>query len=255
MRILVFSSLYPNARQPLHGVFVENRLRHLVASGAVTARIVAPVPWFPFAIARFGAYGVYAQVPRWEERHGLIVEHSRYPVIPKIGMSLAPFLMFRALLPVLRRSIARGDDFDLIDAHYFYPDGVAATMLARALGKPVVVTARGNDVSLIPDHAIPRRLIQWAAARADALVTVCQALKDGLVSLGVAPGRVTVLRNGVDLQVFRPVDRAEARARFAVAPPTIASVGHLIPRKGHDLVIRALAHLPGTTLLLAGAFL
>ena len=47
MRILTFSTLYPSASRPQHGIFVENRLRHLVASGEVEARVVAPVVWFP----------------------------------------------------------------------------------------------------------------------------------------------------------------------------------------------------------------
>ena len=48
IRLVTFSTLYPNAVQPNHGVFVENRLRHLIASGEVVSRVVAPVPYFPF---------------------------------------------------------------------------------------------------------------------------------------------------------------------------------------------------------------
>ncbi|MEO8747434.1 MAG: glycosyltransferase family 4 protein, partial [Rhodanobacter sp.] len=126
IRLLVFTSLYPNAEQPQHGIFVEERLRHLVASGLVTATVVAPVPWFPFRHRRFGRYARFARVPAYEQRHGIRIEHPRYPVIPKFGMGVAPSLMYRALLPVLRRHLANGNGFDLIDAHYFYPDGVAA---------------------------------------------------------------------------------------------------------------------------------
>ena len=64
-------------------------------------------------------------------------------------MSTAPLALFAAVLPLLRRQIAAGRDFDLIDAHYFYPDGVAAVLLGRALGRPVVVTARGSDLNVI----------------------------------------------------------------------------------------------------------
>jgi teichuronic acid biosynthesis glycosyltransferase TuaC len=108
-------------------------------------------------------------------------------------------------------------------------------------------------VNLIPQYAGPRRMIQDAAARAAGIVTVCQALKDALVELGVAADRVTVLRNGVDLEAFRPVDRAEARRALGFARPTLLTVGHLIPRKGVDLAIRALASLPGCELAIVGA--
>ncbi|MFP5391735.1 MAG: glycosyltransferase family 4 protein, partial [Gammaproteobacteria bacterium] len=68
MKILTFSSLFPHAEKPGHGIFVETRLRHLLATGEVEARVVAPVPWFPLTGERFGTYGMYARVPRRETR-------------------------------------------------------------------------------------------------------------------------------------------------------------------------------------------
>ena len=59
-------------------------------------------------------------------------------------------------------------------------------------------------------------------------------------------GRITVQRNGIDLDTFRP------QARDENAGYTIVSAGHLINRKGHDLVIRALKEVPGVDLLIAG---
>ena len=90
MKILTFSTLFPNAEKPGHGIFVETRLRHLVASGKVEARVLAPVPWFPFKHPRFGSYSAFARAPRVETRSGLQVQHPRYPVLPKVGMNLAP---------------------------------------------------------------------------------------------------------------------------------------------------------------------
>ena len=85
------------------------------------------------------------------------------------------------------------------------------------------------------------------------MVTVCQALKDRMVDLGVQGERIQVLRNGVDLNTFRrPKDRAALRAKLNLDSRTVISVGHLIPRKGHDLVIRSLSHLPDVHLLIAG---
>lgn len=252
LRILTFSTLFPSAAAPSHGIFVENRLRHLIASGEVESRVIAPVPWFPFRSARFGAYASYAATPRREDRHGLDIDHPRYPLIPKVGMTVAPALLYMWALPAVRRLLASGYDFDLIDAHYFYPDGVAAALIAKRLGKPVTITARGTDINLIPAYKVPRRQILWAADRADGMITVCQALKDEMVSLGVDAGRVTVLRNGVDLDLFRPGDRAALRDRYGLTQPTLISVGHLIERKGHDLVIEALPHLPDFRLLIAG---
>jgi glycosyltransferase involved in cell wall biosynthesis len=166
-------------------------------------------------------------------------------------MSLTPVSLFISVLPLLRRYLGQFN-FDLIDAHYFYPDGVAAVLLGRALGKPVVITARGTDINLIPNFPIPRRMIVYAARNAAGIIAVSQALKDALVALGIAADRITVLRNGVDLQMFTPGDRDTARRELAVAGRTLLSVGHLIERKGHDLTIAALPRLADCRLLIAG---
>ena len=54
MKVLLFSSLFPSSVRPIHGIFVETRLRELLKTGEVEAKVVAPVPWFPFTAKRFG---------------------------------------------------------------------------------------------------------------------------------------------------------------------------------------------------------
>ena len=252
IKILTFSTLFPNTVRPSHGVFVETRLRHLVASGEVSARVVAPIPWFPSTHPRFGEYAKFAAAPRAEVRFGLAVDHPRYFLPPKVGMNIAPLLLALSAERVIQRMLAAGEDFDLIDAHYFYPDGVAAVLLGQWFNKPVVITARGTDINLIPQHALPRKMILWAARRAAGMITVCQALKDALVDLGVPAERIVALRNGVDLKLFQPVNREAERVRLKMSRRTLLSVGYLIPRKGHDLIIRALPALLDTDLILAG---
>jgi glycosyltransferase involved in cell wall biosynthesis len=252
IRILTFSTLFPNAVDPSHGIFVETRLRRLLETGSVATRVVAPVPWFPFADDRFGRYARYARVAPFETRSSIHVAHPRYPVIPRIGMSVAPGLLYLGARQALRAIAIAGFEFDLIDAHYFYPDGVAAILLGAEFGKPVVITARGTDVNLLAEYALPRRMIRWAAGRSAGVISVCQALKDRLVAIGVAEQHIHVLRNGVDLELFRPRDRAVARARYDLRRPTLLSVGHLIPRKAHDIVIRALTQIADAELLIVG---
>ena len=135
----------------------------------------------------------FARAPREERRHGIDVMHPRYLSVPGLGMSVAPFLLAAGARSTLNAMIRRGDDFDIIDAHYFYPDGVAAAILGKKLNKPVVITARGTDINLLPQFAFPRRMILWAAKRAAALAAVSVALKEALMQLGVDGNKIAVL--------------------------------------------------------------
>jgi glycosyltransferase involved in cell wall biosynthesis len=254
MKVLLFSTLYPSAVRPIHGIFVETRLRELLKTGQVQAKVVAPVPWFPFKAKRFGEYAQFAATPRQETRNGVEVYHPRYLLLPKVGMNLAPYAMALGALRTVRRLQREGFDPDLIDAHYYYPDGVAAGLLAKWLNKPFVVTARGTDLNLIPQYPFPRKLILETAAQASASIGVCQALMDTLGELGAERSKLHTLRNGVDLERFVPEDRAQARQRLGlpVDGRYLLSVGHLVERKGHHIAIEALSHLPGVTLLIAG---
>ena len=251
MRLLTFTSLYPNPEKPSHGIFVETRLRHLLASGQAEARVVAPVPWFPVRHPLFGRYAGLARIPTREHRNGIDVTRPRFAAIPRLGMRLSPLLLAAGA----KRSVANILDahgFDLIDAHYFYPDGVAAAMLGRYFNKPVVITARGSDINLFPDYPAARRQIMWAARQARGVVAVCDALRVAMVALGVPAAKIRTLRNGVDLALFHPVDRPAARMRLDIAGYTLLAVGNLVALKGHDLMIGALPMLPDVQLLVAG---
>lgn len=252
LNILTFSTLFPNPEQLRHGIFVETRLRHLCHDYPVKAEVIAPIPWFPSANERFGLYARYRRAPREQDRDGLRVSHPRYAVIPKVSWQIAPALLYAgARATALRRHQQQG--FDLIDAHYFYPDGVAAILLGRALGVPVVITARGSDITVMPDFCLPRRMIMWAAEQSAAMITVSSALGDQLVRLGAKREKIRVLRNGVDLEKFTPGDRQPVREKFAVGDQRmLLSVGNLIELKGNHLTIAALPALDNTVLVLVG---
>jgi teichuronic acid biosynthesis glycosyltransferase TuaC len=253
MNILTFSTLYPNNVQERHGIFVETRLRHLTRHTDVNSIVVAPVPWFPFRSKFFGEYSKYADVKKSESRHGIKIYHPKYLVIPKIGMYLTPLFLAVTSYFAIRKLIKKGVTFDVIDAHYFYPDGVAAVVIGKILKKPVTVTARGTDLTLIPEYRIPRMMIQWVIKKSTHMMTVCEALRKELLKLGAQENKVTTLRNGVDLELFQPPNnRTKLRSDLDIKGKTIISVGHLIERKGHHLIIEALRTIPEITLLIGG---
>ena len=242
MRILVFSSLYPNGVMPQHGLFVHRRVEAVVRTG-VQARVVAPVPYCPrlLPVARWRQW---RRVPQRERLGKLAVTHPRYLHVPGPGMYVQASNLAHAALPHLRG--LRGEfAFQLIDAHYIYPDGVAAVQLARALGVPCVLTARGSDINLLARYAGVRKQIAAALGRADAVVAVSSALAEAMCALGAAPDRIHVIPNGVDRDLFHFGDMTAARHKLGILADErmLLSVGNLNELKGHALVIEAVARL------------
>ena len=250
IRVLTFTSLYPNREQQRHGIFVETRMKELIQNYPVEITVVAPIPWFPIKHKIFGQYGVYAAIPKREIRHGMTIHHPRYLVIPKIGMNLAPLLMALSLWPTMKK--LQQQNFDLIDAHFIYPDGVVAVLFSKILKLPSIITARGNDITLYPHYWLPRRLIIWAVNQCSAVISVCRYLSEEIKKLGVMQNNNLVMRNGVDLERFSPRNRDEIRAKLKLNSFTLISVGHFIERKGHHFIIEALTQLPDVKLILIG---
>jgi teichuronic acid biosynthesis glycosyltransferase TuaC len=253
IRTLLFSTLYPSSVRPGHGIFVETRLRELLKSGQVQTKVVAPVPWFFSNHPRYGDYARMASTPGRETHHDIDVLHPRYFLPPKVGMKIAPLTLAIGAIPAIHRLLEEGFDFDLIDAHYYYPDGVAAALLARYFNKPFTVTARGSDINLLPQHTLPRKLIQWAAKRAQASIGVSAALTQAMVHLGVPSSALMTMPNGVDLTQFDI--QPQAACRTALGWPEVATllfVGNLVENKGPRIAVEALAQLPQFRLVIAG---
>jgi teichuronic acid biosynthesis glycosyltransferase TuaC len=251
IHILLFSSLFPHEAEPTLGVFVANRLEQLLNHEAIKATVIAPVPWFPFRSTIFGSYGRAARAPFRESRKGVEVFHPRYLVIPKIGMLLTPLFLYWSARKTVKKLNLRGYNFDLIDAHYLYPDGVAAGKLASKLGIPCVMTARGSDVTQIGQIKKPQNMIKAAVAGADHVITVSNNLKRDLMAMGCDGGSITTLRNGVDLEKFQHVEPAKLSG-FDDGRPVMLFAGWLIPRKRVDLVLEVTRLIPELTTIIVG---
>jgi glycosyltransferase involved in cell wall biosynthesis len=227
-RILSLATVFPRPGEPAFGVFVERRLQALGKLAEV--RVVAPVPLLEICgrQLRFLRHGP----PRRIQRGSLLIHHPRWLYPPGLGFLHARLLAAR-LLPLMG-NLAHEFPFDLLDAHFGYPEGTAAGIIAARLGKPFAVTLRGNEPALA---ASPSRREQMARAfrHAAAVVAVSGALRDFAVSLGAPPDRCRVIGNGVDSATFYPRPFRETRIRLGMAPDRIhlLSAGYLIPRKGH----------------------
>ncbi|WP_018412980.1 glycosyltransferase [Methyloversatilis thermotolerans] len=253
--IVVFSTLFPNAAQPQAGLFIRERMFRVGAELPLT--VVAPVPWFPFqSVLRLIRPHFRPDVPRVETQQGVTVLHPRFLSVPGMFKRFDGVLLALGALACLRR-LRREGRLDVLDAHFGYPDGYAASLLARWLRIPFTVTLRGTEARHARTPGLRDRL-QAALARADRVFSVSASLADIAAGLGIARSKLQVVGNGVDTGKFHPVDRDQARRSLGI-PDTatvLISVGGLTERKGFHRVIELLpalrSELPGLLFLIVG---
>src|SRR5690242_4966278 len=240
MRILTFTTLFPNSTDENFGVFIYQRMAHVASRPGNQVTVVAPVPYFPRWL-KSRRWNTISGIPQVEQIGGLTVHHPRYFLLPKVSMYLHGLLIFLGAFLTVRR-LHRQLRFDCIDSHYVYPDCFAAVLIGKLLGLPVVASARGTDINLFPKFRFLRPMICWTLRNTAGNIGVCKALADEMVALGAPHDRVAVIGNGVDPQRFQPVGRVQARRQLNIDPQAqvVVAVGALIPRKGYHFLIPAI---------------
>jgi glycosyltransferase involved in cell wall biosynthesis len=183
-------------------------------------------------------------VPSRENHGGVLVDHPRFPVIPKLCKAADAPLLAAALLNHVS-ALRREFPFDVIDSHWAYPDGAAAAMLARRLRVPLAITVRGDDVNVFLNKLSRRHWIRWSLGKADLVIALSSELKDIVVANGVSPSKVAVIPNGINPQQFHPIERRAARARLGLPAGrrVVLSAGRLHRSKGFPILVAALGLL------------
>ena len=251
--ILLYTNLFPNSENPNYGIFVYRRAQELSRIAGHSVHVIAPVPYFPRwlriprrlqAIPRLSRWLRMSRIPSKEMYGQLNVYHPRYFLVPAISAPFHGFLMFLGSLFLVRRLHAKLQ-FDCIDGHFVYPDGFAAILIGKLLRLPVAVTAHGTDLNVYPQSLFLRPLIRWTLSRADRVICVSRALRAIVSRLREANYGAVMIPNGVDLNSFCPIDRGAARLALGLSPlaEIIVAVAQLIPRKGHQSLIQAVAKL------------
>jgi len=237
LRILSVSTVFPNPRETGLGLFVRARLERMAELADIV--VVAPVARFDYSQAPGGE----GAIPRRRQEGRLKVMHPRWLYPPLAGAWNGVFL-FLALAGLACR-LRRRFRFEVIDAHFGHPEGVAGALLGALLSCPVVITLRGNE-TMHARYRLRRYWMAWALRRATRVIAVSERLRQFAVSLGAAEERTRTIPNGIDVSIFYPRDRQRLRRDLGMTEgPSIVSAGYLIERKGHHRVVRALASLRG----------
>jgi teichuronic acid biosynthesis glycosyltransferase TuaC len=241
-RLVVFTMVFPHAGQPGTGLFVRERMFRVAKVLPLT--VVAPIPWFPFQnLIRKWRPNFRPPAPSIEVQDGIEVRHPRFLSVPGACKWLDGIFMALGSFPTMLR-LKRSFGFNVIDAHFAYPDGYAATLLGRWLHVPVTITLRGTEVPLSRDPPRRRRIVK-ALQRATRIFSVSDSLKRHVVEMGAPRDRILVVGNGVDTRTFHRVARGTAREQLGLPAdaPVLISVGSLVERKGFHRVMECLPAL------------
>lgn len=254
-QIVVLSSLFPNSLQPMAGLFVRERMFRVAEQ--LPLAVVAPVPWFPFqSLIRRIRPGFRPGAPGTEIQKDITVFHPRFFSVPGAFKSLDGLLMALGCLPRMLQ-LKRQHRLDIIDAHFAYPDGYAATLLGRWLHVPVTITMRGTETRHVTDPGLRPR-VHAALSRASRIFSVSDSLRQVALSCGITAAKLQVVGNGVDIAKFSPQPQSSARGSLGIPlqSKVIVTVGGLVERKGFHRVIAAMPQLlkqfPNLTYLIIG---
>jgi teichuronic acid biosynthesis glycosyltransferase TuaC len=240
--IVVLSSLFPSSARPTAGVFIRERMFRVGKELPLT--VVSPQAWFPGqSLIRLVRPGYRIAGDDFELQQGVEVYRPRALCLPGIGRQWDGYAMALAALPIVRR-LKREGRCDIIDAHFAYPDGYAASLLGKWLKLPYTITMRGTEPKHLRVPTIRERILT-ALRGAARVFTVSNSLREVGIATGVPASQFTVVGNGVDTEVFHPVPRDEARAKFGIPPDAkvLITVGALVERKGFHRVIALLPQL------------
>lgn len=240
--IVVLSSLFPSSVQPGAGLFIRERMFRVARQLPVT--VVVPTPWFPLQslIRRFKPH-FRPGAPDHEIQSGIDIRFPRFFSVPGLLKRFDGLMMALGALPRLRRLKASGQ-LDILDAHFAYPEGYAASLLSHWLNVPFTVTLRGTEARHIRDRRFADRVLR-AVNRASRVFSVSESLRQLLIDHGASPQQIEVVGNGVDTVRFAPQDRAACRRALGIPAEAqvLISVGGLVPRKGFHRVIEVLPQI------------
>lgn len=241
-KLIVFSSLFPSDKRPGAGLFIRERMFRVGNQLPIT--VISPIPWFPLQrIIRYWKPYFRPQPKMYEEQSGIQVYYPRFLSIPGILKNWDGFFMAISSWTLLRK-LKKQPGFNLIDAHFAYPDGYAATLLGKWFKVPVTITLRGTEVPL---SKFPSRrcLMMKALENATKVFSVSNSLKDHVVELGANKDKIEVVGNGIDINKFFPIDKNLARKKLNILESTkvMISVGGLVDRKGFHRVLEVMPAL------------
>ncbi|HIG53990.1 MAG TPA: glycosyltransferase family 4 protein [Candidatus Handelsmanbacteria bacterium] len=237
-KVCMLTTGFPRFQGDLFGTFVLELARELAAKG-IGVDVLAP---HEVGLARnehFGRVGVFRFRYFFPTTRQAVAYGGGIP--SNIRSSWAarlqvPFFLLGFCCGALLQ-VRRGD---VVHCHWTI-SGLVAYVATRLWRRPLVLSVRGSDIHLV-EHGLMAKLHRKIYGWMDVVVAVSEDIAEKLATVGVPRDKVRVVHNGVDHR-FRPGDRLAVRRRLDLPAADFIAlfVGLLIPIKGLDILVEALA--------------
>lgn len=231
LRILVLSWNYPTPAAPQRGLWAQRMCDAAAQRADVT--VLVPTPWVP-PLLPVESLARFRRVPR-NERRGAVDLH--FPRVPgSIEYWTHQFDARLALSNVLALAgrLHRERPFDLIHAHFIFPDGVVASEIGKALGIPVMTSEHSFWTPWLSDQPSVGAQVNAALAGIRLIAPVSDFLRKNVDEYLRGRAETAVLPNVVDDTVFFPASRARDAYELLY-------VGLIRRFKRVDVLLRAVA--------------
>lgn len=244
MNLLAITSSYPRYEGDPTAPFVEAIVRHVAARGH-TVHLLLPesrswsrpdtegrVHYHPYRYSPVRSWTPWGYSESLEG--GVKIKRPLY--------ALAPLVLLSALRTA--DALLRSGEFDLVHAHWIVPNGPIGAIAARRQDLPLVVTLHGSDMAVSERSRAIGRATRWTFARAAAVTAPSGDLLERARRLGASHLR-ELIPYGADARSLeadpREVDRLRGRLGLRPDDVVVAGLGRLIPVKGFEYLVEALA--------------
>jgi phosphatidyl-myo-inositol dimannoside synthase len=205
-------------------------------------------------LAATGQHAVTVYAPQWKGADTFDAQTAGYQVVRHPGTLMLPV----PSVDVRMRRLIADHDIDTVWFGAAAPLGLLAQRARQAGASRVLASTHGHEVgwSMLP---VARSVLRHIGDDSDVVTFVSRYTRGRFASAFGPQAALEHLPPGVDTDRFRPdlASRAEFRARYGLGQrPTVVCLSRLVPRKGQDMLIRALPavrqRVDGAALVIAG---
>lgn len=226
MKICIIPTMFPKYKGDYYGSFVFDEAKMLVKKGFEVHVVTQHNSNIPYEEIM---EGIHVHRFKW-------LEPNEFKALVHFKGLIDNFRLLTYVISIFFNLIilSRKYNFDILHAHSAIPTGLIGVIVAKILKKPIFITVHGMDVNNFMKNLPFRMLIQFSLNNSAQIITVSKDLAENIKSLHINHEKITILRNSVNIQQFKPIKNKNIRYKHGIGKEDILVlfVGYLDVFKG-----------------------